>query len=295
MSANRRRALGRGLNALIPESKSSTPTKEDTKRVPIIDIEPLSDQPRRVFKKEELAELADSISQNGVLQPLLVRKAKNGYGLIAGERRLRASQLAGKDTVPVMVLEVSEEEAYGLALVENLQREDLNTMEVAQAYQRLSNDFGMTQEAIAERVGKDRASVANYLRILKLPPKVRELIEDDTLSFGHARTLAALTPKQMEQLNWSRLKEGGMSVRELEKRVKDIRNKENVEAAEDTASTEKKDTPSVQALYVQERLERRLGLRVKLRQGTGGKGKIEFAYDNLDELQKLLEKLGVSG
>jgi len=291
-----RRALGRGLASLIPDSApqqqvatSSVADADAVRRIPIHEITPLPDQPRRNFRPEELEELAASIRKSGVLQPLLVRRAESGYMLIAGERRLRASQMAGLESVPVRILDVSEKEAYGIALVENLQREDLNAMEVARAYRKLMDEYDMKQEDIATEVGKDRASVANYLRLLQLPGNVQEKVEEGVLSFGHARAIAALDTDSMKRLNWQRIFSGTVSVRELERLVAGLRKPGNSGVSAKSAKTER----SPQVRMLEEQLQRRVGLRVSLEPKSKQAGRLVFEYASLDELQIVLDLLGI--
>jgi len=293
-----RRALGRGLASLIPDStpqttaSSAVPGVSDldaVRRIPIHEITPLPDQPRRSFRPEELEELAASIRRSGVLQPLLVRRAENGYMLIAGERRLRASQMAGLESVPARVLDVTEKEAYGIALVENLQREDLNAMEVARAYRKLMDEYDMRQEDIAAEVGKDRASVANYLRLLQLPLNVQQKVEEGVLSFGHARAVAGLDADSLKRLNWPRIMSGAVSVRELERQVAGLRSDASGAAAKKTSKPER----SPQARLLEEQLQRRVGLRVSLEQKSKQAGRLVFEYASLDELQIVLDLLGI--
>ena len=190
-----KKALGKGLGALLPASKVSPPTEPtDVQRIRIETIVPNRYQPRHTFPPDELAELAASIKESGVLQPIMVRRKGDGiYELIAGERRWRASKEAGLETIPVVIRNCSDQESLLLALVENLQREDLNPMETARAYSRMINEFGLTQDAIAEKVGRDRSSVANFVRLIHLHPELQELVQEGTLTTGHAKALLGLS------------------------------------------------------------------------------------------------------
>ncbi|RJO66269.1 MAG: ParB/RepB/Spo0J family partition protein [Myxococcales bacterium] len=285
-------ALGKGLAALIPQTAGGGPADpggDAVRRIPIERIRPMPGQPRTTVNKRELEELAASIREQGVLQPILVRAAGPDYQLIAGERRWRAAQLAGLATVPVIVKNVDETTAFELALIENLQREDLNPADVARAFKRLVEDFRLTQEEVSTRVGKDRATVANYLRLLKLPPLILARVEDGVLSFGHARALAALTPSELAGLDLHPLIAGRVSVRELERLV--ARMRERAAQAGQGAKPSRPESPQVR--YVQRRLEQKLGVRVVL-QDKNGKGRLILEYKSLAELDGVLALLGIN-
>jgi ParB family chromosome partitioning protein len=279
----KKKALGRGLESLIP-GKPVTP--EPSNRVFQVEIErirPNRYQPRQVFAEEGIAELAESIRTHGVLQPVIVRSLKEGsYELIAGERRLRAASLLGLRTVPVLVQEATDERSLELALIENIQREDLNPLESAEGYQRLVEDFKLTQEEIARRVGKDRATVANTLRLLTLPKEVKEEIASGRLTMGHAKAILAFeNPKdQMEMA--SRILREGLSVRATEG-LAPRRERKGSPAA----------VPPRPPLIreVEERLQRKLGTRVRI-QGRGKKGKVIVEYYGIEDLNRILEILG---
>lgn len=292
---NKRKALGRGLSALIPNAGGPSPVaqlphvpaKRDFFECAIEDVHPSSDNPRQVFDGERLRELAESIRTQGVVQPLVVRERKDGAGgftLIAGERRWRAAQLAGLKAVPVVVKEATAERAFELAIVENLQREDLNPIEEADAYLRLTSEHGYTQEELATRVGKDRATVANALRLLKLPARVRGQVASGELSMGHARALLGLG-EQTAAIERAavRVIGKGLSVRQTEELVRRERN----------GAPAKKPAvqPSASVRDLQTRLERALGTRVRLAQKSAQAGTIEIDYASLDQLDGLLEKL----
>jgi ParB family chromosome partitioning protein len=291
----KRRALGRGLESLLPSSQSAThgppaiaaaaPSAEDAVQqiaVELIDRNPY--QTRRHPNEEALAELAASISANGVVQPIVVRPAADGrFQLIAGERRWLASQRAKKATVPAMVRRVSDEQAMEMTIVENLQREDLNPMEHARAFERLARDFSLTQEQMAQRTGKDRASVANYLRLLRLPEEVQEAIEQGALTFGHAKALMALeTQEDMAQMARI-IASGGMSVRRTEEHVANWKQWDS-EPPQPKAPVD----PNVRA--AEENLQRVLGLRVKIRDHKG-KGTIAIEYRTLEDFDRVVEAL----
>ena len=286
----KRRALGRGLGALIPggdeyEAERRT-TPRDYFRAAIEDLHPSPDQPRKKFDEAKLEELAQSIRAEGVLQPLLVRErpasAGGGFWLIAGERRWRAAQRAGLKDVPVLVREASPHKSFEIALIENLQRDDLNPIEEAEAYRRLSEDYGCTQEQIAERVGKDRATVSNSLRLLKLPPSVRALVQEGTLTMGHARALLGLEDAAAIEATARRVRAAALSVRATEELVRRAHRPPPRPAA----------TKSASVRDLEQRLTRTLGARVAVLDGGKAKGgKIVIAYADLDDLDRLLDRL----
>jgi ParB family chromosome partitioning protein len=286
-----KRALGRGLSALIPQAAAiAVPIAGESEdksllRLPLEEIRRDPGQPRKTFDEDKLRELADSIRAQGLIQPVLVRRdGPSGYVLIAGERRWRAAQLAGLREIPAVVREVSSAQALELALVENLQRTDLNPIEEAEGYRRLIDEFHLTQEQVSQRVGKERSTVANALRLLGLPDEVKEMLASGTLSMGHARALLGL-PRIPEMVELARrITEKKLSVREAERLVK----------AERTAEREPaRDQPSLQQRAVVEELQRALGTKVRLVEKGGGKGTLEidfFSYEELDRLIKLMGK-----
>jgi ParB family transcriptional regulator, chromosome partitioning protein len=292
----KRRALGRGLDSLLPGAParpappaSPPPLPQPAPRVEtsarIEDLHPSAGQPRHVFDDEKLEELAQSIRELGVLEPILVRKrAAGGFDIIAGERRWRASQKAGLFEVPIVVRELSDAQAFEAALVENIQRADLNPIETARAFQRLIDDHKHTQETVATRVGKDRSTIANALRLLKLPSAVLDLIETGQLTEGHGRALlAANDPNQMLKLARSAV-EKGWSVRETERAAKFV--------GEQLKNKEGKDKPAGKSANVRDletRLAKALGSKVQVAD-RNGKGNIQVHFTSYDELDRLLEK-----
>ncbi len=284
------RALGRGLDALLSDAPLLPTGKEQAFNCPIERIVPQTDQPRRHFDDQKLDELAQSIREHGVLEPLVVRRAPNDgsgggatdrYQIIAGERRWRAAQRAGLRELLVVVKDVSPSSAFELALIENVQREDLNPLELAEALERLVREHGYTQEALASRIGKDRATIANSLRLLKLPARVRQMVIEGTLSEGHARALlGANDPKTIEALA-DKVVRGGLSVRETEKLVRG--NKKGQPKGNDG-----KKSASVRDLEA--RLARHLGARVEITDDSG-KGDITISYGSLDELDRILDHI----
>jgi ParB family chromosome partitioning protein len=278
--ADKRPALGRGLSALIPDAPAPA-TQERGLDVDIDLLQPNKFQPRTQMDDGRIEELARSIRSNGVIQPIVVRKAENGYEIVAGERRWRASQRAGLLKVPVVVRDIPDDRLLAAALIENIQREDLNPIEEAHAYRRLGDEFGLTQEQIAESVGKDRSSVANYVRLLRLPPEVRDHVGGRTLSMGHARALLSL-PDAESQLRVSHeVVQKGLSVRDTEALVKRAV----------SPAPEKPEAPKdVHTRAAEDRLRFALGTRVRIaRKGKGGRIEIDFSDEN--ELQRIYEQL----
>lgn len=297
MSGSKRQALGRGLAALLPGATpppplpppaaargGGPPRSDGLSVVPIEDIHPSRDQPRKSFDDGLLAELAASISTQGILQPLLVRKrAAGGYDLIAGERRWRAAQRAGLHELPVLIKDVAVARAFEIALVENLQRADLNPIEEAEGYARLLDEFSYTQEALASRVGKDRSTVANSLRLLKLPGPTRRLVLEGKLQMGHARALLGLeSVSAIERLGRMSAKKG-LSVRQVEALVRRER--------EGAAKAPAREPESANARDLKVRLQRALGARVDLQQVGDGAGRIVVHFGSLDELDAILARV----
>jgi len=283
-----KRALGRGLSALIPQTEAVPLTGElapGILRLPLERIARDPHQPRKHFEAASLRELADSIQAQGVLQPVLVRRDGAGFQLIAGERRWRAAQIAGLHEIPAIVRDVTEAEAFGLALVENLQRTDLNPIEEADGYRRLVDEFGLTQEEVSARVGKERSTVANALRLLGLPDAVKASVASGALSMGHARALLGAAEAQRVALA-ERVVEGGLSVRETERLVQAHRRP----ASKASAAREAAPTAAARALV--EELQRALGTKVHL-QDRGGKGTLGinfFSYEDLERIVRLLRR-----
>jgi ParB family chromosome partitioning protein len=297
--------LGRGLNALIkdtpvpattPPAAAQAPAAKDlSNKIPVARIKKSPWQPRHHFEKEALAELVASVKERGVLQPLLVRKVGDQFELIAGERRFRAASEAGLREVPAIVMEVSDREALELALIENLQRADLNYVEEAEGYKALADKFGMTQDEIAQRVGKSRPAVANALRLLTLSDKVKRLVAEGRLSPGHAKVLLALEiPKEQELLAERCVKEQ-LSVRTLERIVQKL----TLPPKKPRAS--KTDIPETHLKYLLDALHQRLGTNVRiepsktLANGKKAKGCIEIDFYSGDDLDRILVILGLEG
>jgi len=274
----KRPALGRGLGALIPGGSPSE--RKGVINLGIEEIRPNRHQPRRHFDQTHIEELAESIKSKGVLLPLIVRRANDGYVLVAGERRWRAAQRAGLRELPVMVREVSEKEAFELALIENIQREDLNPVEEAEAYKRLIEEHGLTQEELAARVGKDRSTVANALRLLRLPDAIKEAIVSGQLSMGHARALLAISEESDLRRAAEKVIKEQLSVRAVEALVQRLKSRR--EPKEKGA-----EKSSAQVRHLIEKLQRKLGAKVALHD-DGGSGTLEIRYQSLAELDRIL-------
>ena len=275
----KRKALGRGLGALIPGAYAVHPESQPAalapSSVPLTAIQPNPFQPRRSFSDATISELAESIRQKGILQPLIVRRTTSGYELIAGERRLRAAERAGLSEVPVTLREATDGELLEMALIENLQREDLNPIEEAHAYQRLMDEFDLTQEDIASRVGKDRSTVANTVRLLALPEEIQREIERGNLSAGHARALVSVDSENARIDLARRIIDHKLTVREAERLVKEA-------VAKGT---------DVEQRAVEQRLTEVLGTKVRLVPRRDGGGRVEISYFSLDQLNGLVERL----
>ncbi|WP_339170643.1 ParB/RepB/Spo0J family partition protein [Paenibacillus sp. FSL H7-0943] len=275
--------LGKGLDALIP----SLSINEDDKvvEIPLAQLRANPYQPRKDFNEEAIQELAESIRQHGVIQPIIVRSVLKGYEIIAGERRFRASQYCGKPTIPAVVRNLSDQQVMEIALIENLQRENLNAMEIAVAYQGLMDQFSLTQEELSLKVGKSRSHIANFLRLLTLPEEVKEYVSRGTMSMGHARAIVALkNPEVIKQLA-EQCVEQQWSVRELEETVKNLDRK----PTNGTKIKVVKRDPYID--NVEEVLRERFKTTVKIKQGKE-KGKIELNYYSAQDLERLLELLG---
>jgi ParB family chromosome partitioning protein len=289
----KRRALGKGLDSLLPRA-NSTPAAETEGGKPreiLLDrIDPNPFQTRTQMNSEQLAELAASIAANGVVQPILVRPLANGrFQLIAGERRWRASQHAGKTTVPAILRQVSDEQAMEITIVENLQRADLNPIEQAHAFERLSREFHMTQEQMAQRTGKDRATIANFLRLLRLPAPVQARVESGELSFGHARTLLALEHAEEIVKAAQHIAKNSLSVRQTESYVQSLIDPSR------KAKKEPKPEPPVDPNVrdAQERLQQTLGLKVTI-EDRNGRGKVIIEYARLEDFDALMERFAIT-
>ena len=304
-NSKRRKKLGKGLDALLPSDpfpishtslpKASTSCQKNHLENQIIYLDPETihpnpQQPRTKFSDENLEELAQSIQRDGIQEPILVRETPKGYELISGERRVRASILAKQKQIPAIVRQVSDEDMLRLGLIENIQREDLNPIELARAYKKLQDQFQWTQEQLATEVGKKRVTIANTLRLLNLPPDIQELLADGRISMGHARALLAIDNPEKQRSICLEIIENGLSVRDVEqlatgktKKTTGIENKKKKPHHQD---------PDVANL--ENRLRQHFKTKVTLRVGPKNSGKIEITYYNLDDLDRILEQFGIS-
>lgn len=286
-----KRGLGKGIDAMISgdDTKAKKVVKEVIKEVDTIDInkiEPNSNQPRKNFNEDKIHELAESIKQHGLIEPLIVQKGKKGfYTIIAGERRWRAAREAGVKEIPVVVKEYSDQQVMEIALIENVQREDLNAIEEAEAYERLIKDFNLKQDEVAERVSKSRVAITNSLRLLKLDPRVREMIIEDKIKSGHARALLSVTDPEEQYRLAVMIFDNSMSVRETEKMVK----KYLADKDKPTKEAKKKDTQT-ELIYkdYEEKLKTVIGTKVNINNKGKGKGKIEIEYFSPDEFDRII-------
>jgi ParB family chromosome partitioning protein len=289
----KRKALGKGLSSLIPEvpkrkpapqTSQARPATEGLQQLDIDKIWPNRAQPREQFDQEKLDELARSLKSQGVLQPVIVRPAEGGtYELVAGERRWRAAQIAGLLKIPAVIREVTDDRLLELALIENLQREELNPIEEATAYQSLINDLGLSQQQAADRVGKQRTTVANALRLLNLPLEVQALVQNGRLTAGHAKPLAGLTNAKLQIELAQRIVDQGLSVRAVEQLV---RRPESSAKRQQRGAAEKRD-PNVVA--AEEALQSALGTKVRIAQGRTGAGRLELHFYSAEELDRIYD------
>jgi ParB family transcriptional regulator, chromosome partitioning protein len=291
----KRRPLGRGLSALLPPKTAAaeTPSNEpqppsaDALKVGIDEIAPNPVQPRTVFRQERLEELAASIRANGVIQPLIVRRASEGYQIVAGERRWRAARLAGLVQVPVIVQDVADREMLKLALIENIQREELNPIETAHAYDRLSRELGLSQEEIGRQTGKDRSSITNTLRLLRLPKEVQLLLAENRLSMGHARALLGLESAEDQIRLAEKAAAQGLNVRQVEALVQDAVSEKRPRGKH--GPRESPQDPNVKAAA--EEMERALGTRVRIVELSDQRGRVEIEYYSQTDLEGIFQRI----
>lgn len=273
----KRKVLGKGLGALI---QSVERTGGDYIKASIDDIKPNRFQPRKSFDEKSLKELTDSIREKGILEPLLVRRNNSGFELIAGERRLRAAKLAELTEVPVLIMDASDEEAQELAIIENIQREGLNPIEQAEGFKGLIEKFGLSQEDVAKKVGKERATVANFLRILKLPQDIRDEIANGTLTMGHAKAILSIDKEALQREICRKAIQKGLSVREIENLINKYKDIAKPSVSKNKAALETK--------YIEKEMQGILGTKVSIKEKKG-KGRIEIEFYSLDEFERLLE------
>ena len=294
-----KRGLGKGLDSLIPTnvmmesevkhatvSTASSPEeeKDGTLMVKLSKVEPNREQPRKNFDEDSLQELAESLKQFGMLQPILVQNRGDYYEIIAGERRWRAAKIAGLKEVPVIVRELTDQEIVEISLIENIQRENLNPIEEAQAYKRLLTEFHLKQDEVAERVSKSRTAVTNSMRLLKLCDEVQKMVVDDMISTGHARALISIEDPEEQYLIAQKIFDEKLSVREVEKLVKDLHK---------PPKPPKEENKTLQAIYqeISERLKQSLSTKVSVSAKQNGAGKIEIEFYNHEDLERLLERI----
>jgi ParB family chromosome partitioning protein len=290
-----RKALGRGLSSLIPANRTAPPpatapasapppSAPGPLRIPIESVRPNPLQPRSSFSSEGLQELAQSIRENGIIQPLVVRRSHDGYQLIAGERRLRAARIAGLHDVPVVVQDIADDRLMEVTLIENIQREDLNPIEVAHAFDRLHREFRLSHEQIAQRTGKDRTTITNMLRLLRLPLEVQQLVAENRLSMGHARALLSLESAEQQVALAHKAADGAMSVRQVERAV---------QKSPSTAPDRRADAPALDrdpnVRAAIDQLERVLGTRVRIIPRDEQRGRIEIEYYSQEDLARIYD------
>lgn len=295
--AGKARGLGKGLDSLIPDKVGEIKTKQEAGEtfpkeekgpetiVKITMVEPNRKQPRKNFDEDALQELSDSIKQFGLIQPILVQDRKDHYEIIAGERRWRAAKMAGLKEVPVIIRDYTEQEIMEISLIENIQREDLNPIEEAQAYKRLLTEFNLKQDEVAERVSKSRAAVTNSIRLLKLDDRVQQMVIDDMLSTGHARALLAVEDQEEQYTLAQKIFDEKLNVRDVEKLVKNLHK---------PAKPKKEDDTSMQAIYrdIEDKLKQRLSTKVTVTSKGEGAGKIEIEFYDHGDLDRLLDMIG---
>ena len=294
-----KRGLGKGLDSLIPTNvmmesevkhatvstaSSAEEEKDGTLMAKLSKVEPNREQPRKNFDEDSLQELAESLKQFGMLQPILVQNRGDYYEIIAGERRWRAAKIAGLKEVPVIVRELTDQEIVEISLIENIQREDLNPIEEAQAYKRLLTEFHLKQDEVAERVSKSRTAVTNSMRLLKLCDEVQKMVVDDMISTGHARALISIEDPEEQYLIAQKIFDEKLSVREVEKLVKDLHK---------PPKPPKEENKTLQAIYqeISERLKQSLSTKVSVSAKQNGAGKIEIEFYNHEDLERLLERI----
>lgn len=298
MAAAKKGGLGKGIDSLIPNKVSkpaeSVKTEAGAKNEKVIEgvlvninkVEPNREQPRKNFDEDALQELSESIKQFGVLQPLLVQDKKDYYEIIAGERRWRAAKLAGLKEIPVIIKDLTDQEVVEIALIENIQRENLNPIEEAFAYKRLLTEFNLKQDEVAERVSKSRTAVTNSMRLLKLNEKVQQMVIDDMITTGHARALLGIDDSEKQYMTAQKIFDEKLSVRETEKLVKKIQQEKD-----NPTVKESKLDPKMEAIFhdLEEKMKAILGTKVAINQKDEKKGKIEIEYYSMDELDRIID------
>ncbi len=298
MAKPRKRALGKGLGDILgddlaqkaasPKGAEKAPQATTVQEIPVDQIETNPFQPRTEFEEEALSELADSISQHGIIQPLTLRKlADKQYQLIAGERRLRAAKLAGLSQLPAYIRTANDEQMLEMALIENIQREDLNPVEIALSYQRMIDELGLKQNELGTKVGKKRSTVTNYLRLLKLSPDIQTSLRKGVISMGHGRTLIGIEQQAVQLRVFDEIVEKGLSVRQTEALVRKLTTPQ--EPKKEAKTDGKPSTDEIHLRNVEKGLEERFGSRVKINQNAAGKGQIVINYSSVGDLNRILE------
>ena len=285
--------LGSGLNVLIPQNNPPKANSENENEaavdfmVPISKVEPDREQPRKFFNEDALQELAESIKQYGVFQPLLVQKEKDYYKIIAGERRWRAAKIAGLKEIPVIVKELSDQEIAEIQLIENIQREDLNPIEIAEGYRQLIDKYGFTQDELAEKISKSRTAITNTLRLLKLDERVRQMIVDELISTGHARAILSIEDSDKQYEFAQKIFDEKMSVRDVEKAIKNMQKDHKIK--KDNQKIDKK----TEAIYhsLEENMKQIMGTKVTIQAKNGNQGKVEIEYYSQDELDRIVNMI----
>ena len=284
-------ALGRGLDALISTDAVRTQGSSTINEIPLDQIEPNANQPRSLFDDDKLQELANSIREIGIIQPITLRQtAENRFQIIAGERRWRASQMAGLKTIPAYIRTINDQDVMEMALVENIQREDLNPIEIAPAYEHLIESTGMTQDRISERVGKSRSAITNYLRLLKLPAQVQISLQKKEIDMGHARALLSLDSPSLQLKVFKETMKNGWSVRKVEEVVNSLKNGEDIESA--NKKIKAKAQLSENLTSMRDQLAATLNTKVQLSCSPKGKGKISIPFSNEEELKRIVNEIG---
>ena len=291
------KGLGKGLDSMIPPKRTARAQAQDSAAnknanksgeviLKINDVEPNNNQPRRTFNEDSLIELSESIKQHGIVQPLVVAKQKDYYEIIAGERRWRAAKIAGLKEVPVIIKDYSPQEIMEVALIENIQREDLNPIEEAKAYKNLIDEYNLKQDQVAEKVSKSRTAVTNALRLLKLDDRVQEMLINENISSGHARALLGLDDAEKQYNIATQIFDEKLSVRETEKLVKKIQNNKDIPVEKKKVSD-----PAMEAIYhdLEEKMKSILGTKVAINKKDDQKGKIEIEYYSMDELDRIID------
>lgn len=288
MAAIKRNALGRGLDALITMNEVKTGGSSSINEIEICKIKPNPDQPRKLFDEEALQELSASIREIGVIQPITLRELPNGsYQIIAGERRYRASQLAGLTAIPAYVRTANDENVLEMALIENIQREDLNAIEIALTYQNLLEQYSLTQERLSERMGKKRTTIANYLRLLKLPAEIQMGLKNKQIDMGHARALVTVERPTDQLRIYEQIVANGLSVRKVEEMVRGLANGESLDKLQE-ASKAKKQTLANEYVLLRNHLSSFFGSGVQLNRNDDGKGKISIPFTSDEDLERII-------